>query len=762
VDSRDELLSALDAVEPAELDYSDWVNVGMALHHEGADVSEWDVWSRRDARRYRPGECKRKWAGFGESITTPVTGATIYRLARDVGWTPESTASDEALEWSSPIVKDDPPWLIANLSSPEPTQITVCNESTFEPTFEPVTEMTRYLNALFDPDEYVSVVTASYEREGRLLPASKGLYTITAGETIERLVACGGDTGKVIGDYRKEAGAWIRINPMDGKGVGNDNVADFRYCLVESDSMPIDEQNTILRKLELPIAALVHSGGKSLHAIVRVDATDKRQYAERVKYVFDTCASNGLDVDPSNKNPSRLSRLPGCVRGDNRQYIVATNIGRASYDEWLSFCTETRDGIPDAIDFSSECIDDVAPAEIIIEGMLARGEKMLLAGPSKAGKSFALIELCVALAEGRQWLGRTCTPSDVLYVNLELKKDTRKRRMQEVYTALGIPPVQARRIHSLDLRGKQVTLEALTNRLVKQAVKRRCDVIIIDPIYKVLQGDENSSEDVSAFCTKLDYLIEALGCSVIYCHHYSKGASNYTSAMNRASGSSVFSRDADALVSLDELTLDTDARKARFNTLGCDRCLEYLDIHDSGAKDNVGQDDLVVIDRLRAHCRQLLPTELMNNLIDELDALEASCMDSVSAWRVEGTLRDFPRFKPIDTWYQWPLHVVDDSGVLGDIQGEQPRWKKNKSDGMDAQKRRRDKEAQDAQEKLEGAFSRCRDAGGQATVTALVQEMNLSRNAVKGHIDRSKKFIRDSKGNVTLSEPKGVSGVSTD
>ena len=30
---------------------------------------------------------------------------------------------------------------------------------------------------------------------------------------------------------------------------------------------------------------------------------------------------------------------------------------------------------------------------------------MLIAGPSKAGKSFALIQLCIAIAEGKQWLG---------------------------------------------------------------------------------------------------------------------------------------------------------------------------------------------------------------------------------------------------------------------------------------------------------------------------------------------------------------------
>lgn len=42
--------------------------------------------------------------------------------------------------------------------------------------------------------------------------------------------------------------------------------------MVESDTTDITHQNQIIRELELPIACLVYSGGKSLHAIVRIDA----------------------------------------------------------------------------------------------------------------------------------------------------------------------------------------------------------------------------------------------------------------------------------------------------------------------------------------------------------------------------------------------------------------------------------------------------------------------------------------------------------
>ncbi|WP_244325476.1 hypothetical protein [Dolosigranulum pigrum] len=43
----------------------------------------------------------------------------------------------------------------------------------------------------------------------------------------------------------------------------------------------------------------VHSGGKSLHAIVRVDANSLPQYKERVNHIYDVCLKNGLEVEPS-------------------------------------------------------------------------------------------------------------------------------------------------------------------------------------------------------------------------------------------------------------------------------------------------------------------------------------------------------------------------------------------------------------------------------------------------------------------------------
>ena len=131
------------------------------------------------------------------------------------------------------------------------------------------------MELLFDEDDRVGYVTGDVwqDSEGKWVP-SKGIYDRTAGELIASLKKHSDDIGATVGDWKPEVGGWIRFNPLDGEGVKNENVTKFKYALVESDTLPIAEQDILFRKLELPIAALVHSGGKSLHAIVRVDAAD--------------------------------------------------------------------------------------------------------------------------------------------------------------------------------------------------------------------------------------------------------------------------------------------------------------------------------------------------------------------------------------------------------------------------------------------------------------------------------------------------------
>ena len=88
-----------------------------------------------------------------------------------------------------------------------------------------------------------------------------------------------------------------------------------------------------MRELNLPILAVVWSGGKSLHAIVKIDAgSDMELYKKRVELLHDYLKEKGFPADRANKNPSRLTRLPGVRRGNDMQYLVASEFGSKDWD----------------------------------------------------------------------------------------------------------------------------------------------------------------------------------------------------------------------------------------------------------------------------------------------------------------------------------------------------------------------------------------------------------------------------------------------
>ena len=113
-------------------------------------------------------------------------------------------------------------------------------------------------------------------------------------------------------------------------------------------------------KFELPIAALVFSGGKSIHAIVRVEAENQEEYRKRVDFLYDFLDKHGLKVDKQNRNPSRLSRMPGVTRNGKQQTLLATNIGRKSWIDWLDYVEGANDELPELTVLSKELLKDLS------------------------------------------------------------------------------------------------------------------------------------------------------------------------------------------------------------------------------------------------------------------------------------------------------------------------------------------------------------------------------------------------------------------
>lgn len=727
MENKLDLLDVLKHIDPSQLNYQDWVSVGMALKAEGYSAVDWDAWSHNDSR-YHSGECYKKWESFNGS-GTPVTGGTIVQFAKEQGWQPHYTSNSKdsyELDWDS-IIGNKDELVIVDKGWVEGKEVSEPSD------WHPAKQLIKYLEILFEPSENVGYVTKSYEKDGRYVPSTKGNYDRTAGQLIQELSKCDDDIGAAIGDYEPDAGAWIRFNPLDGKGVKNDNVTDFRYALVESDDMEIDKQNAVIRELELPVACLVHSGGKSLHAIVRVEATNREEYKARVDYLYNILKKNGMSVDIQNKNPSRLSRLPGVTRKGKKQYIVDSNIGKESWAEWKEWIESVNDDLPDTETLTDvwDNLPQLSPS--LINNVLRQGHKMLIAGPSKAGKSYALIELCCAIAEGRQWLSWDCTRGRILYVNLELDRASCLHRFKDVYTALGWQPNNLSNIDIWNLRGKSVPMDKLAPKLIRRAMKKNYIAIVIDPIYKIITGDENSADQMAQFCNQFDKVCTELGCAVIYCHHHSKGGQGGKKSMDRASGSGVFARDPDALIDLIELELSEDIIKQQKNKAACAACQAWLTARGISWQDHVSQDDMCSSHAMLEACKPLLNNSYYMEMLAYVGAAEKAA-ESTTAWRIEGTLREFPKFNPINLWFDYPIHRIDNVGILKDISSDDGFNSKGSPYKKNFTKKKTPEERENnRKEALETAFGAC-GISGKVTVSDLAEYMGVTEKTVKSRI----------------------------
>lgn len=124
----------------------------------------------------------------------------------------------------------------------------------------------------------------------------------------------------------KENGVWFLCNPVNGDYVLNDNenrsrrswqtVTAWRYLVLESDEANPAHWLSALAQMPLRIAAIYTSGGKSIHALVRVDAGSKAEWdviADELKPPLIT-----LGADRKAITAVRLTRLPWCERREKQ------------------------------------------------------------------------------------------------------------------------------------------------------------------------------------------------------------------------------------------------------------------------------------------------------------------------------------------------------------------------------------------------------------------------------------------------------------
>jgi len=206
---------------------------------------------------------------------------------------------------------------------------------------------------------------------------------------------------------------------------------------------------------------------------------------------------------------------------------------------------------PEPVSAACLCENPPPTPPVLIDGALYRGGTMLLAGPSKAAKTWTMLDLGLAVATGGEWLGFKTTAAPVLYLNLEVPAFVAEKRIRELAAHRQIDPPAS--LFLWNLRGATVRLDDIERELPRRIAKDGVGLVVVDPHYKVsaCSGyEENSNDGQGELLARLEAIAAKSGAALAICHHFAKGSAGDKNAIDRASGGGVFARWPDAFLAM--------------------------------------------------------------------------------------------------------------------------------------------------------------------------------------------------------------------
>ena len=284
-------------------------------------------------------------------------------------------------------------------------------------------------------------------------------------------------------------------------------------------------------------------------------------------------------------------------------YVRKDGAGGNDADSASNASTEESDGDGFPPITQSKAVNPPARSPALIEGILRRGHILLVTARSKAGKTFLMLELAIAIACGLEWLGKRCQQGRVLFVNPEVDPPSAENRLHDVAEAMRADLDTVRQnVDFWHLRGHAQGIDDTARALFARVKRGDYALIILDSVYELYSGDENSADDAREFFHGIDRISKQLGCSVAMTHHHAKGIRADFDALDRGSGSGVFGRKPDAPL------------------------------------------DLI----------QVFPPSDDDSALDE----------GVTVWRVSDSgLREFPSMKAFDVFFKYPRHLLVPDGM---------------------------------------------------------------------------------------------------
>lgn len=189
-----------------------------------------------------------------------------------------------------------------------------------------------------------------------------------------------------------------------------------------------------------------------------------------------------------------------------------------------------------------------------VKDWLPKRGKSLLYAPPKSGKSYLCLQLANCIGSEEPFLGLSTKRGTVLYVQFELGEEILQERLKQTGKDYDNVFVGTTFSMKLDTPSGQKQLWSALEATEPQ-------VLILDPWYKAILGDENESTDAIKVLDFLDSVIEGFNCSVFIIHHAGKDISK------RGRGSSVLEDWVDSYLQMQRISKAGEALKVKIKPI---------------------------------------------------------------------------------------------------------------------------------------------------------------------------------------------------
>lgn len=188
------------------------------------------------------------------------------------------------------------------------------------------------------------------------------------------------------------------------------------------------------------------------------------------------------------------------------------------------------------------------PVDPILEGLFDRGDVACIIGSAKSYKTWFVLQLAICAASGFPFLGVNVPKArKALFIQFEVKAEHFHRRFKILLRGLGLKDAPDN-LAFVNCRGLDVGLKEIA----KAVTQWGAEIIFLDPLYMLIEGEENNSTDMKTLLKGFAAIARDAGAAIVFTHHDAKGTAGDRKTSDRGSGSGVLGRFYDAALTISD------------------------------------------------------------------------------------------------------------------------------------------------------------------------------------------------------------------